>query len=233
MVGFLSRYEWLGTLGMARRRFALRVDGEISSVVGFGPLGSHTAFRALLPRRLACRVVQLVRGATAPWAHEHSPSHLIALATRQLAQEYGVVAIAAFADPRAGEVGTIYQACNAIYLGMTSTGGAEAFIIHGKRYSARRAYEHFGSTAHDHLRKIDPKALQILRARKHRYIIPTGDRRTRALIRQLLAPFAKPYPKRRESMIAYSEVICSARPLRRPVEDRRSRQNRKRMRDSA
>jgi hypothetical protein len=58
---FLDRYEWLGTFGMARWRFGLRQMGELAAVVGFGPPGSHNAFRAILPTELAVHIVQLVR----------------------------------------------------------------------------------------------------------------------------------------------------------------------------
>ncbi|MEL6330461.1 MAG: hypothetical protein AAFR38_12460 [Planctomycetota bacterium] len=215
MIAFLKRYEWLGTLGMARRRFGLRVGDDLAAVVGFGPLGSHTSFRALLPHAEAGQVIQLVRGASAPWAHTHAPSHLISRASKVLARDHSCIAIAAFADPRAGEAGTIYQACNAIYLGTTSTGGAEAFIVHGKRYSARRAYKHFGSTAHAHLLRIDPEASQIPRARKHRYVIPIGPPRTRQRVRRLLEPLEQSYPVRTPLAGSYREILDAAIPLRR------------------
>lgn len=211
---FLQSFEWLGTLGMARWRYGLKQDGGLAAVVGFGPVGSHTAFSAMLPGSLSKSVVQLVRGASAPWAHPHSASYLIAAAGRELFRLQGTTLLAAFADPRAGEVGTIYQACNAIYVGMTSTGGAEAFIVHGRRYTARRAYEHFGSTAHAVLRKIDPDAKQVPRGRKHRYLIPIGDKRSRRQMRRLLEPYRTAYPKDRQTPTMYKVLLERALPLR-------------------
>jgi len=210
---FLVKHEWLGTLGMARWRFALVQGGRLAAVVGFGPPGSHTAFRAMLPIGLASKTVQLVRGASAAWAHPHSASHLIMAAGAVLADELGSVAIVAYSDPRAGELGTVYQACGAIYLGTTATGGAEAFIVHGRRYTARRAFEHFGSTAHAHLISIDPGATQIPRFRKHRYLIPVGQSSMRRRMRRFLTPLQKTYPKVRQPAAHYGAIVASAVPL--------------------
>lgn len=198
---------------MARWRFGLLQDGRLAAVVGFGPPGSHTAFRALLPAHLASRVIQLCRGASAAWAHPHSASHLIMAAGRVLAAELNAVAIAAYSDPRAGELGTVYQACNAIYLGPTATGGAEAFIVHRRRYTARRAFEHFGSTAHRHLVSVDPHARQVPRSRKHRYVIPIGSSSVRRRIRALLSGLQRPYPKLRHRPTGYSDVLAHAVPV--------------------
>ncbi len=210
---FLKRYEWLGTPGMTRWMFGLQIDEGLSAVVGFGLPSMHTAMTAILPPGYSAGVVQLTRGATAPGAHPHAASHLISRSIRLLGRERSLTLVLAYADPRAGELGTSYRSCNALYLGLTATGGAEAYIIHGRRYSARATYRRFGTTAHARLLRIDPGARQIPRARKYRYAIPAGKPSIRRKVRRLLLPLSKEPPEVRTYAGEYARVVGRSCPL--------------------
>jgi hypothetical protein len=49
------------------------------------------------------------------WAHPHAASRLIAHAVKFAAADFGWRVFLAYADMAAGEVGTVYQACNWLY----------------------------------------------------------------------------------------------------------------------
>jgi hypothetical protein len=125
----ILKYEWLGTLKQFTVGYALETpSGELAGVVCFvkaaGTFAHHffeksdqkQKAKSKLPAFLL-RAAYLHRGACVHWAHEHAASFLISRACRYAYQEYGWQVFYAYSDPRAGEVGTIYQACNWFYLG--------------------------------------------------------------------------------------------------------------------
>jgi hypothetical protein len=115
---FILRYEWLKTMpALTTACYGLRdPSGQLVSAVCFGP-GPGTASGNLCGPDWRDRAIALLRGACAHWAHPHAASHLIARACKLAAGEFGWRIFFAYADPAAGEVGTIYQACNWLYLG--------------------------------------------------------------------------------------------------------------------
>jgi hypothetical protein len=106
---FIRRFEYLGTAGRCHARYGARnAAGELAAVAIFGaaaPMPPHT--------------ITLERGACAPWAHPHTASWFIPKVIRRAAQDHRWHTFIAYADPEAGEVGTVYQASNWIYLGQT------------------------------------------------------------------------------------------------------------------
>jgi hypothetical protein len=111
------RYEWLGTMGRARAWYGLHApDGEILGVVGFGH-GIGAASRNLCGPDLVGQAMCLERGATVHYAPRNAGSFLIRRACRLAHREHGWAIFFAYADPDAGEVGTIYQACGWDYVG--------------------------------------------------------------------------------------------------------------------
>jgi hypothetical protein len=62
--------------------------------------------------------ISLARGACVHWAHPHTPSFLIARACKLAAKEFGWKVFCAYADPRAGEIGAVYQAASWLCLGI-------------------------------------------------------------------------------------------------------------------
>lgn len=126
----ILKYEWLGTMGSTERSFGLILDGELAGVVCFGKTGGTDTAKSVCGEEWAQYVVTLCRGACAHWAHPHAASHLISAACRQMANsarttKSGKVIppsyiFVAYSDSDAGEIGTVYQACNWLYCGKTS-----------------------------------------------------------------------------------------------------------------
>jgi hypothetical protein len=193
---FILQYEWLGHMGAANHCYGLRVSGNLACVVAYAPPASSVSYRRLLGDDIARHLLQLSRGASAYWAPKWAPSRLIAQTLRILSRQYAIRVVVAYADPEAGEVGTIYQACNALYCGLTDAGRARIYIINGKRYHPRTVHRKFGSRSRPHLLRIDPTFQTELIHPKHRYFFPLGSQHERRQIVERLTNVIKPYPKR-------------------------------------
>lgn len=102
-----------------------------------------------------------------------------------------------YADTGEGHHGGIYQALGAVYLGATEP--VAGYLVDGKPVHPRQVVELFGTRARASL----PPNVQIvpgLVTPKHLYVIPTAaSRSVRASIREHLARYALPYPKRAEA----------------------------------
>ena len=67
--------------------------------------------------------ISLARGACVHWAHPHAASFLIPEACKLAAKAFGWRVFNAYADSTAGEIGTVYQAVNWLYLGVGNGAG--------------------------------------------------------------------------------------------------------------
>ena len=118
------KYEWLGTMGTTQMHYGIFYEGVLAGVVCFGyfqaigtQFGGHP-YAACVGEDYAKKGTQLSRGACTHWAHEHSGSKLIAYGLKEMKKK-GYKYCIAFSDPKAGEIGTLYQATNWYYLGST------------------------------------------------------------------------------------------------------------------
>jgi len=126
----ILRFEWLRSMGTTERSFALLLDGELAGVCCFGRTGGTDTARSVCGEEWAQYVVTLCRGACCHWAHKNAASYLISAACKQMANsgrttKNGRVVLpayifVAYSDTDAGEIGTVYQACNWLYCGKTS-----------------------------------------------------------------------------------------------------------------
>ncbi len=87
-----------------------------------------------------------------------------------------------YSDPDAGEIGTVYQASNWIYCGLTAK--RPDYFLNGTRWVG-------------HMKKGDASILQKgERTRKGRYIYVLGSKSERRAIKRELNWKQQPYPKR-------------------------------------
>jgi hypothetical protein len=195
---FLTEFEHLGNVGLGVWHWGLEVDGSLASVVSYGTpcFWRRRGLVARIAREASCGIVQLCRGGTAPWARTNTASRLICLANRQLYALKGPLLVVAYADEEYGEVGTIYQACNALYLGLTDPKGQADYVIKGKRMSAWVVRKRFGTRDRRNLRRIDPSVRILPLRRKHRYLLVAGSSRFRHKVGELLESHLWAYPKR-------------------------------------
>jgi hypothetical protein len=127
---FILKYEWLGNTGTTVRAFGLFFGEELAAVECFGHPGS-TAIWNICGEENADMVYWLARGACAHWAPPRSASsYLINRACEMMGAPWKTrdgkdmpakFVFLATADSDAGEIGTVYQASNWIYLGKTTS----------------------------------------------------------------------------------------------------------------
>lgn len=139
--------------------------------------------------------VELTRVALKP-GHKTAVSRVVSIALRLMKRENpGVRLVISYSDVDREHIGGIYQAGNWFYLGMKQEkGGTPKFLIHGKVRHARSIGSCYGtgSAQLPWIRKhLDPNAVQVMTAGKHKYAMPLD-----AEMREVVKPFAKPYPKR-------------------------------------
>lgn len=193
---FITKYEWLGNIGSAKYCYGLSIRGQLAAVVCYTTPTSPVAYARILGPEVRRSVFQLCRGASAHWAPTWAASMTISRSLRLLERDYGARVVLAFADPEAGEIGTIYQAANALYLGISNSRGPGKYIIGGVEYHARAVQKHFGCAAHEYLIEIDPNYKRFQRTKKHRYAFVLGRGTARKRILEKLQPLVRAYPKR-------------------------------------
>lgn len=199
---FILRYEWLGTMGVSNAAtYGMRSpSGELIGVSCFGWPGSVQS-RDICGKDNRDLAVCLERGACSHIAPPNAASFLIAKTVKMAAAEHNWKIFYAYADPEAGEIGTVYQACNWLYIGQgmgrrpVGRPPDDSWMIpeeNNKIISSR--------TLRD--RKVTPNRaremgwIPIPRHAKHKYIHLEGTRvERRRLMSQLRYPI-QPYPKR-------------------------------------
>lgn len=193
---FILEYEWLGNMGAAKYCYGLRFGDQLASVVCYASPVSAQSGKKMLGLIDQKDVLQLCRGASAFWAPKWAPSKLISTSLKIIAKEFGTLAVLAYADPHAGEVGVIYQASNAIYLGLTNPGGAMLYTINGRDYHPRTVHRKFGSRSADFLATVDPNYKTKKIHPKHRYLFLPCKQSQRKELLEKISGLIQPFPKR-------------------------------------
>ena len=141
------------------------------------------------------KILLLARGVCLHWTKKNTNSHLIMESMKQLPPQYEVITCTT--DNLAGEVGTIYQACNFDYVGSMRKGKERVgCIINGKLYGSRSLRAKFGSQKQEDILAICPNAKFVTQKSKDRYFAFRGDKRTRKKNRKAIEHLILPYPKR-------------------------------------
>lgn len=179
----ITEYEWLGNMSSNFvRAYGIFWDGECGGVVVYGSTVNNKNFaKSTCGIEYADRIIQLQRGACVHWAHKHAASRLIAYSLRE-EEKRGTRIVVAFSDPAAGEIGTVYQATNWLYCGLT---------VKRPDYetsSGTRMTGPFGA--------VTEALVRTERRRKHRYCYLLGNPWERKKLRGLLKWPVLDYPKR-------------------------------------
>lgn len=112
---FVERYEWMGTVGVSPRWcFAARIDGVLAGVVCMNLPNAFSKMFGPETKQLECLIQ---RGASASFGHKHLGSKLIMWAVRWMVANTSRRVFYGYSDPRAGERGIIYSACNFLHMG--------------------------------------------------------------------------------------------------------------------
>lgn len=109
---FIEKYEWLGTIGFnVKWVFTARYNNLLGGVVIISEPNAY---------EFDIKLEALIqRGACASWTPKNLASRLIMFSCRWMSKNTEKRIFVAYSDPEAGEIGTVYQACNFDYLGAT------------------------------------------------------------------------------------------------------------------
>ncbi len=117
---FIKRHEWLGKLpNRPTHRFTARLkkNGVLAGTI---IMAVPNAFSGLLGKENRDKEKLISRGACISWGPKNLGSWLVMSSIRWMVENTEFRYFTAYSDPEAKELGTIYQACNFIYLGQTS-----------------------------------------------------------------------------------------------------------------
>lgn len=197
----IEEYEWLGCMPAIVTMcygifFPDKVTGEYicGGVVVYGKEYSEN-LGVWDKYGYTGKIILLARGVCLHWTPKNTNSHLIMGSMKLLPKEYEVVTCTT--DNLAGEVGTIYQACNFDYVGsMRKNKERVGCVIDGKLYGSRSLRAKYGTQAKDKILAIHPDAKFIKQKSKDRYFYFRGSKTTRRKNRKAIEHLIKPYPKR-------------------------------------
>jgi hypothetical protein len=117
---FILDFEWLGTMGTTKFSYGLYTQsGDLFAVYCFGLTAGTQVLSQPFGEEHKSEGIVLVRGACAPFAHEHASSYGIGRVI-PFVRDRGYKFVVAYSDVESGEIGTVYQATNWYFYGMTS-----------------------------------------------------------------------------------------------------------------
>ena len=193
----ILEYEWLGTMPTyCTHYFGIYFNGICGGVVVFGIGIPKNVLEDICGKEHLPDVRVLTRGACVYWTPVGSATKLIGNSLKLLKKD-GYKIVVAYSDVRAGEIGTIYQACNFLYNG-SSFGGSEV-LVNGKwRTRMPRIIKE---------KKLDTKNLPTRkRSLKHRYIYLMGTKKEIKELKRKLRYKILPYPKRPDAVEVSREI---------------------------
>jgi hypothetical protein len=127
---FIERYEWLGSVGYSPKWvFTARTQGILGGVVIISEPNGYTKDKML--------EALISRGATASWTPKNLGSKMVMFSCNWMVQNTDKRVFFGYSDHDAGEIGTIYQACNFFYLGRYFGAKNEYLLSSGKVVNSR------------------------------------------------------------------------------------------------
>ena len=194
-------------------QFGIFFDGICGGVVCFGPeYSENLGIQARQSGRKCAdwskydyegKMILLSRGVCLHWTPINTNSKLIMKAIKMLPEKYKIVT--ATTDHLAGEIGTIYQACNFYYVGSmrdsnksvnSKDGDRDAWLIGNKLYGSRAIRMKFGDTKLETIQKKVKDVKKVKQNSKHRYFLFRGNKYEKSYHKSKIEHLIKPYPKR-------------------------------------
>lgn len=116
-ISFIKRHEWLGKMPQRPTNyFGAFYKGVLAGVV---VMATPNAFSNLCGKENSDKEKLISRGACISWSPKGLASRLISYSINWMVKNTKFRVFTAYSDPEAKELGTIYQACNFIYLGQS------------------------------------------------------------------------------------------------------------------
>jgi hypothetical protein len=193
----ILKYEWLGTMATGVNRFyGIFFGSYCAGVTTFAPAGYNLPSLAKSFNIDGSKLAYLGRGANVHWAPKGSNSKLIGYSLK-FETKLGNKLAVAFSDTDAGEIGTVYQATNWIYIGVGSVWPQWVSPM-GKIWSFNQ-FTKWCKTNHMttprgkmELIKLGWRVQRTNPKHRYVYILDRGDKQLADRVDRL----KKPYPKR-------------------------------------
>lgn len=196
----ILKYEWLGTMSRTRFHYGIFFGNYCAGVTcvaaggGTGGVNSHMEFSV---ERDQFGV--LSRGANVHWSPKGANSKLVSWTCKLLAKQTPLKLLIAYSDTDAGEIGTIYQACNWTYVGRGSSTmqwvAPNGRIFDQKYPSDRRRADGNRLPRSAYTAELRARGWKEQRSNpKHRYVCVL-DKTDKALVDRV-ENMRQPYPKR-------------------------------------
>lgn len=204
----IEKYEWLGKMAAVNKyAFGIFFKDKVTQVevcggvVTFGPEYSEN-LGVWDKYDFTGKIILLSRGVCLHWCPKNTNSKLVMGAINQLPKQYEIVTCTT--DHTAGEIGTIYQACNFHYVGAMNDSNPNirgkgrlrfGVVIDGKVYGSRSIRKLIGSQKREEILKHYPQAEFIKQQTKHRYFYFTTNKKKHL---KSIEHLVKAYPKRKK-----------------------------------
>ena len=197
---FIEKYEWLGTLGTMKFAYGLYFGYKLGVALVFSKTTTWQAEVSICGEKYRDKVILLARGAAANWCPPNANSYAIAQTLKAVEKDTSYRIILAYSDRRAGEVGTIYQALNWLFIGWGATGTDHVpknlVDVTDMRFHTRGLPKELKSKSS--LLKAGYEVIDVPRANKGRYITFLGSRKERKELLEALRFRILSYPKRED-----------------------------------
>lgn len=203
---FIEKWEWLGSLGVMKFAYGLYfpyksgIGGKLGCVECFSKTTTWQAEVSICGEKYRDKVILLSRGAAANWCPPNANSYTIAQVLKAVERDTPYRIVLAYADRRAGEVGTIYQSLNFLFIGLGATGydnvPANLVDTSDMAFHTRGLPKELKSERR--LKEAGMEVLKVPRANKCRYITFLGSRKERKELLAALRWKSLEYPKRED-----------------------------------
>jgi len=195
-----GRYHYTGTPGATNATHYGCFAGDMVAVVNIAPSANEHGIAAKFGLTEWAGNREIVRVAVHPAAPRNSASLVIARVCKLHHAATGDEWLFSYADTGQGHHGGIYQALNAIYVGITPA--RHGYVLDGVAVHPRTVVHSFGTQAWPRCGEIAAARgrtldkVEGMNTAKHTYVLPIGSSRARRAIRRALEDVAQPYPKR-------------------------------------
>lgn len=195
---FISTYHYTKTMPDSTKFvFAGFYSDRLAGVIVYGMGSSKNQYTALFPDIENGKYLELTRLWSPDDMPKNTESKLISESFKLLPKEIEV--LMSFANPSQGHVGTIYQATNWHYCGMSS-GGKQLITDDGiKKHSRllgiyRMRHPEYENITNGELMDMYGYSY-VESAGKHRYVYLLGNKKTKKKNFNKIKQYIQPYPK--------------------------------------
>lgn len=172
------------------------VDEILNGVIVYG----HSASSHMANSLPSINYWELQRLYSFDWAGKNVESYMIGQSIRYIKKNHKDINILiSFADPEQGHFGTIYQATNWLYCGMSDSPGGYQYKFDGKWEHPRSTVARLGTRDHNIIMNMYPNVEFRKGIKKHRYIylLPNNNSHKKELMQKLTDKYEiLPYPKK-------------------------------------